>query len=465
LFAINPNRYSSGIIQNNRFQGFYYGPKKEKTKIMKRRITCTFILFLLGFVMEVKQAAAQGSDGIDFKSGLSWNDALLLAKREGKFLFVDCYATWCVPCKYMSDSVFTKKQVGDFFNQHFVSISIQMDRTKNDGEEVRKKYDIATDLLDKYDIKAYPTYLFFNPEGQILHRAAGSTGKHLDIFVSIGRDALDTNTQYYSVIRKYKAHETDPDALRKVINASLKLSDQISASSFVLDYLRIVPHPYDLRNLDLLVSCLHSTSDSAFKYFFDHKLQIDSAVKKNGYSRSVVRAIVFNEMIRPHLYDSPPGPKWSDIARRIKAVDPDLEPELIAKGRMDYFRSMALWKPYGKAAVYYTSHFGGDLGPYQLNEIAWYVFLNCPDPKLCRKAVSWSRKSLDLDSTEANNARSNYVNYLDTYANLLYKAGNRDGGMEYERKALDIAQKADDSSKVETYLRTIDKMTAGQNTW
>lgn len=43
-------------------------------------------------------------DGIAFRE-LSFANALKMAKEENKLLFVDCFTTWCGPCRMLSKVV------------------------------------------------------------------------------------------------------------------------------------------------------------------------------------------------------------------------------------------------------------------------------------------------------------------------------------------------------------------------
>ncbi len=52
--------------------------------------------------MQPKQSDIQSKDSskvIHFENGLSWEQIKEKAKAEHKYIFVDCYATWCGPCK------------------------------------------------------------------------------------------------------------------------------------------------------------------------------------------------------------------------------------------------------------------------------------------------------------------------------------------------------------------------------
>lgn len=67
-----------------------------------------------------------------------------------------------VPVKYWQKKVFTEKEVGEYFNANFVSIKMDMEK----GEGIA--------LQDKYAIKAFPTLLFMDSTGKVLHKVLGS---------------------------------------------------------------------------------------------------------------------------------------------------------------------------------------------------------------------------------------------------------------------------------------------------
>ena len=61
---------------------------------MKERILSLFFLVPL-----------MATQGIHFEDGVSWQHVQQKAKAEDKYIFVDCYATWCGPCKQMDKKV------------------------------------------------------------------------------------------------------------------------------------------------------------------------------------------------------------------------------------------------------------------------------------------------------------------------------------------------------------------------
>lgn len=105
--------------------------------------------------------SVSGQAGIRFESG-SFQDALAKAARENKRVFVDAYADWCGPCKWMAKTAFPDSAVGAFFNRHFVSLQIDMEGSE--GAAFRENHRVA----------AYPTLFFLDSKGEVLRQAVGA---------------------------------------------------------------------------------------------------------------------------------------------------------------------------------------------------------------------------------------------------------------------------------------------------
>lgn len=117
-----------------------------------------FILTCLLFVSAFSMAG-----GISFQN-LSLQEALNEAEKQDKLVFIDVYATWCGPCKYLSANVFTDEDLGAYMNEHF--ISLKLDGEKGDG----------LSLMDKHELTSYPTMLLMNSEGEVLKKIVGAVG-------------------------------------------------------------------------------------------------------------------------------------------------------------------------------------------------------------------------------------------------------------------------------------------------
>lgn len=151
------------------------------------------------------------SQGIKFEDG-SLNEAIEKAKQENKIVFVDCYTTWCGPCKWMSKEIFTNKEVGDYFNQNFVNLKINME--KGEGPGIGKLYNVVN----------FPTMLFIDTEGTLLHRIVG--GKQVDELIGEAQNALDPGKRITTMDAKYNNGEREIKFLLDYFNALSQASDK-----------------------------------------------------------------------------------------------------------------------------------------------------------------------------------------------------------------------------------------------
>ncbi|MBQ4279165.1 MAG: thioredoxin family protein [Rikenellaceae bacterium] len=114
-------------------------------------------------------------------------------------VFVDCYASWCGPCRFMSSMVFPKEEVGRFFNEHFVNVRIDME--KDGGDQIKKQY----------GVNAYPTFLILNADGSEINRLVG--GAPADQFVEMVRKAMDPGNSLAALKAAYERESTTENAI------------------------------------------------------------------------------------------------------------------------------------------------------------------------------------------------------------------------------------------------------------
>ena len=101
--------------------------------------------------------------GISFYEG-NLQAAFEKAKLENKLVFVDCYTTWCGPCKMLKQYTFKDVILGDYMKENYVSLAIDMETPE--GEILAKKY----------GIEAYPTLLFLDKYGRVVNHQVGGIG-------------------------------------------------------------------------------------------------------------------------------------------------------------------------------------------------------------------------------------------------------------------------------------------------
>ena len=143
---------------------------------------------LLSSLLICSYLFAQG--GVDFQH-LTYSEALKKAKAKNKLVFVDCYTTWCGPCKHMTEVVFPQAKAGEFFNPRFVCVKFDME--KGEGKE----------LVTKLGVPAYPTFVIVRPDGTVQHRIVG--GGDLDDFIERVQLGLNEKTNLLYLTERYNS--------------------------------------------------------------------------------------------------------------------------------------------------------------------------------------------------------------------------------------------------------------------
>ena len=144
---------------------------------------------------------------IVFREG-NWEKILKQAKKEKKLILVDCYTSWCGPCKMLAKNVFTQDKVADFYNTEFVCV--KMDMEKGEGPALAKKY----------EVQAFPTLLYIDSKGELKHCVVGM--QDADVLIGNGRTALSGEASLETLQARYEAGERDEAFVKQYMEVLYK---------------------------------------------------------------------------------------------------------------------------------------------------------------------------------------------------------------------------------------------------
>lgn len=182
-----------------------------------QQLICTARFILLAFFISLGAAQAapvntkDGATGIRFTVNKSWKDILAQAKKENKLIFLDAYASWCGPCKWLQENVFTDAGVGTFYNQSFINVKMDME----EGEGIQLSEDLG--------VASYPTLFFINGDGQPVHKTVGALD--VDDFLKLGKDALNTGSQFYTQKKNALSGKMSPEAFHDWVHTAEELKE------------------------------------------------------------------------------------------------------------------------------------------------------------------------------------------------------------------------------------------------
>lgn len=409
---------------------------------------------LLALVFGVQ---AQAPEGMIFTKAKSWEEVKAIAKAEGKYIFLDGYTTWCGPCKVMAAKIFPQKSVGDFFNKHYINLKVQLDTTAKDNDEVKGWYKDAHYLMTNFKINVFPTYLFFSPDGELVHREIGSSDA--ETFIKKGNNALDPEKQYYTLVRRYEQGQKDPEFLRNLSVAARAAYDRENVKKFVDAYLATQNNLFTPENIKFLSDFTQSTKDPGFKMMLESPEKFD-AIKGAGYSGKMARRMILQEEVFPQMFKRGSAPAanatfdWAGLETQLKGRYPALTEQIVTEAKVFYYQQNRNWPEFSKAVTAMSSKFPGSLDENTLNSFAWTIFEQCADIACVKQALGWSKES---------NTKGDNPMFLDTYANLLHKTGDTKAAIEVQKKAIDLLKKSGEDT--EEYEATLSKMEKGEKTW
>ena len=369
--------------------------------------------------------AFAGTAQMEFSHAAKFEEVKAEAAKENKLIFIDAYTTWCGPCKWMAANVFPDPNVGAFYNEHFVNYKVDME--KGEGPE----------LAEKYGVDAYPTFLILDANGELVHRYIGSTPA--EDFIQNGRNAVDAEGQYFTLLKRYKNGERNVVFLEKIAVAALKASDEHSVD-IIQTYLNAIPESKrmsDDQHKEMILYTATKFDSESFRLIVEHASEF-----QEGAIEMVVRRCVdfaYADAVQ----------KKDETA--MKAIQQEIRKQLgdAGNGLCDNLE-LSFYKQLGDAQklkeaenriLSATTDWG------LLNSAAWEYYETKTEKSDIKKALDWAKRSVKQDE--------NYFN-TDTYAHLLKKAGKNKSALRWAKRAVELGKASNqDVSATEELIRTI----------
>ena len=101
--------------------------------------------------------ATTTAEKVSFHQG-SFTTAKSKAAQEGKLVFVDFVASWCMPCRWMDETTFTNPALAKYVKDNYIAVKIDIDDF--DGFAYKQQY----------NIKLLPSILVFDSKGKLLDK-------------------------------------------------------------------------------------------------------------------------------------------------------------------------------------------------------------------------------------------------------------------------------------------------------
>lgn len=348
--------------------------------------------------------------------------ALNIAQKENKLLFIDFYTTWCGPCKVLDKTIFRNDSLGEILGKNVVLL--QYDAEK----------DTVFHLTKKYHIFIYPSAVILNKDGYVVDRNYGFPGNDFSTLCKSVLDftnkSVERNNQ--NIIIKGYSNKIDLSAYPKfyvdyVGNAKArKPSREIIKSYF--------SENHDIFSEEYFSTLIYfSVSDKADIIVKNKKKYIDL------YGELETTALLF--MIARDKFDNAISEnsqqKFDEaVSFYIESVDDKESETTLQNFKIEFLKSQNKWTEV--LTILEDRKSKGELSDEAINNYSWEAYKKCDDQQVIGRYIQWMK--------ELTNRKPQYT-YLDTYAFLTYKSGNKALTKEIVNLAIEAAKKEKKSVK------------------
>jgi hypothetical protein len=328
----------------------------------------------------------------------------------------------------MAANVFTQDNVAEFFNKQFINAKIDMEK----GEGIN--------LAKKYEVYAYPTFLILNPDGEVLHRSCGAM--QAEQFISWGKESFDKELRLGTLQQKYLNGERSSSFILKYIDALDRAC--LNAEKVAEEYLGSLKEDelYEKDNWMIFNSHIWNIDSKIFKTVVN-KHQKFYDLYGDDVNEKIVK--VYQRKIYSSIRKKDEESYRKDM-QNLKSLNFPQSKKAYAELECQYYYSKNDWTNYATKAIEYINNFNIN-DPNELNNYAWNFYEKVNNKKMLEKALEWSKKSIEQKYIYA---------YLDTYAALLYKLGNKKEAEKYAELAIKKAEEEnEDASETKELLKKI----------
>lgn len=357
---------------------------------------------------------AINAQGIEFFKG-TFEEAKAYAQKEDKLIFMDAYAAWCGPCKRMAKNVFPTKEAGDFFNENFVNV--KMDMEKGEGRPLAKKYSVGS----------YPTLLFLDYNGEVVYQTKGARRDAASL-IDLGKKALLPNKNTLKALQsKWDNGDRDVKFLKAFMKVKTLLGEDNNEPFKVYLNSLSEEEKKNEENIKFIYKQTTKVSSAGMNFIYENNSYLKQIFTNESFDKKINTIAIESVNFATKNRDNQVVFDVKMMLKKLKPANFKKQSNYIAT---KYYGKTKQWNAYDKSVTKYLKKYKKN-DDVALKNVAWNYYMNINDTKKLQKADKWISKAISLNNSYENNL---------TQAYLLYKMKNYSKAQDAVEYALILAK-------------------------
>lgn len=116
---------------------------------------------------------------------VSADDDFDLEQFKGKVVYVDFWASWCIPCRASFPFM---QNMAEKYGDSLVITAINVDKKRSDADQFLRQFNVSFDIIydpqgslaESFDVKGMPTSYLYDRDGQLVGTHIGFKQKDID---------------------------------------------------------------------------------------------------------------------------------------------------------------------------------------------------------------------------------------------------------------------------------------------
>jgi thioredoxin-related protein len=342
-----------------------------------------FVLFVIfGLVSQITLAQS----GIRFNREFnSVEDFLAQIKKNKKPSLLVAYSSTCDVCGHMDTAVYRNAEVSKFYNKNFECYKVDLES------------ELGSSFTAKYHIYGYPSYLFFNANGIIVHRQKG--GFPVKEFIELGKDVLNPEKQFLSASFKFKTGIRNTELCRNLAESAKEMDDVELMKQCVVCYLESEKNWGSEVAMKFILEFINEIKEPHFQYLISNRSAFEKALGAGKVSEKVDNIILKD--LAYASYDS--ETEQLDISKMrsfgLQYLPPVEVEKSVALFQANEFMRRNDSLAYIKAIIAYFDSFPSSNG-FLLTNLSQGISELTDEPKYLAKALEYAVKAIEYLKSE-----------------------------------------------------------------